>query len=591
MNHIKHHRMLLAMLLAALLADAAVTEVHDDSIAAGDSVVWSTGDTLLLMETVFIDSGAALYIEPGVVVRAVETPAQGTAVCLVVARHGRIWAEGTAEQPIIFTAENEDLTNPTMSEDEYGLWGGVAILGNAVMNRSTTGGTGVFAPASATDPRAAYGGDDDMDCSGRIAYVSIRFAGAADYESEDNEDRFDDQFQPAAIAFCAVGSGTEVHHVEAYNGLDDGFRFRGGTVNTSYLVAMGCMDNAFDTDEGYRGHGQFWFGTHRTDMLRTGDEIALHHGGIYDYTQPPFSLPVIANATYVTDGLIRFVEFDRNSGGLYLNSVFYHGGGVNVLPTAFGALDSGLIDIRNSAFGKAVGPGTTLEWLDFAIGQNIQDMLKNGDNEIVEPEFVDFVGSYLRTPRERIDLRTGADGTNWGTLWLAEVADTSFLKQACYRGAFDPTQPFWPLGWTATDYYGFLNQEGSAPLTELLPCNPDSCDTCCGCGTECPSGATCCIDTCPTGVQSSPQARGALKPGVVVAGDHLVASYTVNVPGHVRVVLYDLVGRPAVVLAEGFMDKGHYRRSVALKNLASGSYVCRMSTPGRTQSYQVPVWR
>lgn len=591
MTSMNHYRTLLFVLAAAVLGNAAVTEVYDDSITVGDSVVWSTGDTLLLMETVYVDSGAVLTIEPGVVVRAVEDPAQGKPVVFVIARHGRMWAEGTAAAPIIFTAESEDLSTPTKEEDDYGLWGGVAILGNAVMNRSTTGGTGVYDPADAADPRAAYGGDDDEDNSGRLTYVSIRFTGATDYQSEDNEDRFDDGFQPAALELAAVGSGTEVHHVEAYNGLDDGFRFRGGTVNTSYLVAVGNMDNAFDTDEGFRGYGQFWFGTHRTDMARSGDEIALHHGGIYNYLEGPMSMPVVANATYVTDGLIRFMEFDRNSGGKYLNSVFHHGGGVSVLPAAFAALDSGDIDIRNSCFGKAVGPGATLDWVDFAIGQNILDMLEEGDNEIGDPEFIDFVGAYVRDPNERLDLRAGADVANWGTLWLAEFLDTAVLPQACFRGAFDPTQDFWPLGWTASDYYGFYKTDGVAPLAELYPCDPDSCDTCCGCGTECPGGATCCVDTCPTAVSSAGARCAAFTPGVIAANGRLTASFVVGQAGYVRVELYDLLGRRVIRIAEATMTEGMYRRVVDLKGVPSGSYVCRVHTPGRTTSYPVPLWR
>ena len=61
------------------------------------------------------------------------------------------------------------------------------------------------------------------------------------------------------ITFAGVGNGTVVDHVEVAFSLDDGFEFFGGTVNVKHLSSLFAGDDAFDTDEGYQGKGQFLF--------------------------------------------------------------------------------------------------------------------------------------------------------------------------------------------------------------------------------------------------------------------------------------------------------------------------------------------
>src|SRR5262245_15633997 len=57
-----------------------------------------------------------------------------------------------------------------------------------------------------------------------------------------------------------VGRGTVIEYVESYASSDDAFEWWGGTVNTKHLIAAFCEDDDFDTDQGYRGTNQFWFG-------------------------------------------------------------------------------------------------------------------------------------------------------------------------------------------------------------------------------------------------------------------------------------------------------------------------------------------
>src|SRR4030095_11884434 len=94
-----------------------------------------------------------------------------------------------------------------------------------------------------------FGGTNDADNSGEIQYVSIRHGG----------DEFLQNKKPKRPPMCAVGSGNNIDHAEAYAIADDGFEFFGGTVNTKYLVSAFNDDDTFDTDQGYRGKNQFWF--------------------------------------------------------------------------------------------------------------------------------------------------------------------------------------------------------------------------------------------------------------------------------------------------------------------------------------------
>ncbi len=209
----------------ALAVPAAAQTVVQVTEAIGQDAVWTPDNTYVLNGFVFVEDGVSLTIEPGTVVRG--KPGQGeNASALIVAQGGRIFAEGTRENPIIFTAEADDVSDPfDLPLDTRGLWGGVILLGKAVINTST--GVGAIEGIPTTEPRGAYGGSDDSDDSGVFRYVSIRYGGTD--IGAGNEIN--------GLTMGAVGSGTVVEYVEVYNNQDDGFEWFGGTVNSRYLVS------------------------------------------------------------------------------------------------------------------------------------------------------------------------------------------------------------------------------------------------------------------------------------------------------------------------------------------------------------------
>jgi hypothetical protein len=225
---------------------------------------------------VFVRSNAVLNIEAGTVIKGHNLGTFSTNVsALVVCRGGKIFAEGTPQNPIIFTAESDDTTLPDdLGIYQRGLWGGVVILGRTTINgaldvagNAATPKYEVYEglPDLIVDGEALlrFGGTDDNDNSGVMRYVSLRHGGAL--LATDKEIN--------GLSLGAVGRGTTIEYVEAYAFADDGFEFFGGTVNTKYLVSAFNDDDTFDTDMGYRGTGQFWFGIQAPDKRNYGFEL------------------------------------------------------------------------------------------------------------------------------------------------------------------------------------------------------------------------------------------------------------------------------------------------------------------------------
>ena len=162
----------LAALLAAPAALLGADIVVNSNITSNRT--WTKTNTYILDGRVFVTDGVTLTIEPGTVVKGKARAAQD-ASALVIARGGRINAAGTAAEPIVFTAEADNL-NGNLGQNDRGLWGGVVILGRARTN--TASGQGNIEGIPTTEPLGLYGGTDDADNSGVFRYVSIRHAGS-----------------------------------------------------------------------------------------------------------------------------------------------------------------------------------------------------------------------------------------------------------------------------------------------------------------------------------------------------------------------------------------------------------------------------
>lgn len=231
-----------------------------------------TGIEYSLESALIVPEGFTLTINPGVVVRA----ATGSDVYIAVLQGGIINAEGTSSNPIVFTSSSST-PNP-------GDWGGLIVLGRAPINSVTSGGS-----STSEIGQLSYGGSDANDNSGIIRYVRVEYSGgAADAASENN-----------GFTFYAVGNGTTIEFIQAFEGADDGIEFFGGTVNANNVSVVGSQDDSVDWTEGYTGTLTDVYIEHRQshDKGIEGDGFNTDIGNNSD---PVFwSAPTINNLTIV----------------------------------------------------------------------------------------------------------------------------------------------------------------------------------------------------------------------------------------------------------------------------------------------------
>lgn len=392
------------------------------------TVTWKKDKAHLVEGLIFVNDGQTLTIEPGTVVRF--RAGQGeNASALVVARGGRIIARGTPAEPIIFTAESDDLKG-SLSRNTRGLWGGLIILGNAPVN--LRGNEGYVEGIPMAEPRGYYGGFDPNDNSGVLKYISIRHGGTN--IGEGNEIN--------GLTLAGVGRGTEIDYVEVISNADDGVELFGGTVNLRHMVVSGCSDDAFDYDLGWSGYGQFWLAVQNNYV---GDNLVEASGGINPVEGLPNSLPVIFNATMIGNGKTGAgycIKFDRNAGGVFANSVFLHNNhGISVEATdlahdSYTQWQTGKLGFFNNVFFDVADstPGTIFELSGIYTETQRQGWIghfAHGNNEILDPR-IDYANGYY-FPEDEIEGNMA-------------VAPASWFQIVDFKGAFGESN--WIEGWT-----------------------------------------------------------------------------------------------------------------------------------------------
>lgn len=194
---------------------------------------------------VIVTSGNELTIEEGTIIKGRPGDAAAASV-LIIARGATIQANGTADNPIVFTSTADDIAvgefESTLDlKTQRGLWGGVLVLGNAPISAENSEVQIEGIPESVE--QGLYGGSDPADNSGSITYVSIRFTGAELGPGNELQ----------GLTLGGVGSGTTISHVESINSSDDGIEIFGGTVNISNFIVWAQDDDGFDTDQGWSG--------------------------------------------------------------------------------------------------------------------------------------------------------------------------------------------------------------------------------------------------------------------------------------------------------------------------------------------------
>ncbi|GIV27572.1 MAG: hypothetical protein KatS3mg027_1386 [Bacteroidia bacterium] len=246
------------------------------------NTTWTTGQVILLSGQIFVKNNAVLTIQPGVIIRGDKSIAGAG---LFITRGSKIIAQGTPNQPIVFTSDQAS------GQRNIGDWGGLVILGNAATNAS--GGTN-YIEGFAPGPDTQYGGGaspNDNDSSGILKYVRIEFAG---YAYQPNK-------EINGLTFGAVGRKTIIDYVQVSFANDDGFEWFGGSVNCKHLVSYRNLDDDFDTDEGYKGYVQFALAV-RDPQLADNPSVSTSEGFESDND------PTGSNATPKTSAIFSNVS-------------------------------------------------------------------------------------------------------------------------------------------------------------------------------------------------------------------------------------------------------------------------------------------
>ena len=340
-----------------------------------DTTFDAATDWLLTCQT-FVQSGVTVTFEAGTTVKSLSDDGTGLAPALIFTQGSTIMAEGTADAPITFTSA---LTPEELAASPRGNWGGLIILGNAPI--STTGGVN-FVEGVTGQP---YGGSDAADDSGVMRYVRVWHGGRS--IGQDNEIN--------GITLAGVGNGTTVDHCEVAYNLDDGFEMFGGTVDLTYCSVIDVGDDAFDTDEGYQGRGQFLY-VHRAADSDKAHEMDSKTNSNFD--SQPRSHPQFSNVTVM-------------------------GGGA----------------AGNPEDGLRLREGTGGDFRNYIIMDVADDAIRNDDNgsELVTQDLASTTGLYPdylyvspNTLMYGIGNQLFSDFDDSGDSWVAVVADPGLMDSA-----------------------------------------------------------------------------------------------------------------------------------------------------------------
>jgi len=396
-------------------------------------------DINYLSGIVYMTKGTTLTIEAGAKILA----KSGVNVAsLVICRGAKIIANGTAENPIVFTSSS---SNP-----QSGDWGGVVLCGTATVNQSLTWkGTSYMGLASVeggiNDVNVGYGlfgsGDtefptgNDSDNSGTLRYVRIEYAGYA--YLPDNELN--------SLTLAGIGTGTTIDHIQTTYAKDDAFEWFGGTVNCKYLVAYKTQDDDFDATFGYRGNVQFGIALRDSaiaDISRSEAFESDNDGNGSDRT--PKTSAVFSNMTVIGPR----INPDYSRG----NSLFYAGAQLR--------RNSG-ISIQNSIIAgwpRGITIDESLVTTNGSTFTNLQDSIIRFKNVTLAGNTVDF--EYIG--------KTGAS-TNKTTADVLAIFSNAYYNNTILNSS-DPSvlKLIQPFNYTNPDFTPYASAGPSGNINAAL---------------------------------------------------------------------------------------------------------------------------
>ncbi|MFS1424290.1 MULTISPECIES: hypothetical protein [unclassified Shewanella] len=281
--------------VAGLYKDDSVTLVcsiegnitTNTTLLAGQNVMYKVDGGAVIVGGDNADS-ATLAIQAGTQLFATDNS------YIAISRGSKIMAQGSAEHPIVMTSQQDVIAG---AEGERGQWGGLVILGNGETNKCPDKDNCDVSFEVGDFP---YGGNDNADNSGQISYVVVKYAGF----------KVNDTQEMNGISFAAVGSGTQVDHIQVHANGDDGVEFWGGAVNLKYVYLTDNFDDSLDWTNGWQGKAQYVYITHEDGQANRGIEGDSHKGT----DDTPISNPTISNVTILPGADIENASGDKGEG-------------------------------------------------------------------------------------------------------------------------------------------------------------------------------------------------------------------------------------------------------------------------------------
>jgi hypothetical protein len=269
------------------------------------AVVHLYSDTVYLLTEQFVrEAGEQLVIDAGTLIKVA---VGGAPVGISIRPGGVIIANGTATDPIVFTANA-----PTGTQQR--TWAGVDITGNSTDN-SVTG----------QQP-------DITHFSGSLKYVRIEFAG---------------------LILNKLGSSSLIENVQvSYAGPQSSFEINGGTFNARYLVSYACTGPVdFYINRGYTGKMQYLLAYRHPFFGSAGFNPSNALAGVFIENNPfnpidarPYTFPSISNLTVL--GPNR----QNGSVSLYNDTTFRTAALITTGSTGFHIRNSILMGFPGSSF-------------------------------------------------------------------------------------------------------------------------------------------------------------------------------------------------------------------------------------------------
>ena len=519
-----------------------------------------TGNTVLNRSTTYylkgfnyVQNGAVLVIEAGTKIYG-DFNTKGT---LIIQRGGKIFANGNANDPIVFTSQKPAGLRAA------GDWGGIIILGRSGIN-TASGSDSAEIEGFGPGLGPIYGGQPriDNDSSGVFRYVRIEFPGINLTGISGNEIN--------GLTMGGVGSRTVIEYVQVSYSGDDSYEWFGGTVNCKHLIAFKGLDDDWDTDNGYRGKVQFGLSVRDSGLV----DISTSNGFESDNNvntptnyNSPRTKPIFSNMTVIGPyGQI----------GWALNSLWGRGGHLrrNTLMSAYNSIIMAWrvgLRVDGSGVGNAA-TGDTIQIRNTILAGNIRLADSTGTGSFSPQQwlqtpayantvFTDNSSVQLTAPFNIYpDVPLPANNvSNWiplsGSPALSGASfsnpNLSGFENVSYRGAFGTDN--WTANWAQFNPKNYtvigINQiSSSVPEKFSLEQN---------------------------------------YPNPFNPSTNL--EFGISKSGYVSLKIYDVLGKEVVTLVNANLQPGTYKYDFDASGLTSGIYYYTLRTQGLTETKRMSL--